>query len=337
MFMSNIRPELELCEFSARGVEFLLETGERRFVPWRSVISMGFLAGAQMAIGGVLVCTGFGATVGMGIITEGTADLFNAYRAYSTRQFSWSDYAKQKAVSLAISAVSMGWDKIKDAGKGAQNLIVGLEKEAIEQTGTRLIINGKAVSETVKTTASSLKSLAWKQTITSVGEAGAREILNKAADGLSHYAMDQLKPQIASSIQQKVQNKFYGSDLMPLLRKMYALDAIKNEGTNQKNKYDHKKQSTELKSRINTEVAKTLNPENNWLRKQWDSVGGPLCKGILSSSESLGGPFSMGMRIWGTLNGLHQLSTIIDTTHKDLSKRLSIINKETLTTSKILA
>ncbi len=85
MFMPQIRPELELCEFSARGVEFLLETRELRFIPWRSVASMAVLAGAQMAVGGVLVCTGFGATVGMGIITEGAADVFNAYRAYRTR------------------------------------------------------------------------------------------------------------------------------------------------------------------------------------------------------------------------------------------------------------
>ncbi|CAF4318070.1 unnamed protein product, partial [Rotaria magnacalcarata] len=50
-----------------------------------------------MAVGGILIASGFGATVGLGLITEGAADFFTAYRAYSTRQFSWSDYGKQKA------------------------------------------------------------------------------------------------------------------------------------------------------------------------------------------------------------------------------------------------
>ena len=108
LFMDETRPVLELAEFAARGIEYLLEINEKRFVPWRSVIAVGALAGIQMAAGGVLIATGFGATVGMGLITEGAADIFTAYRAYSTRQFNWSDYMKQKAVSLVISAVCMG-------------------------------------------------------------------------------------------------------------------------------------------------------------------------------------------------------------------------------------
>lgn len=74
-----------------------------------------------MGLGMALICTGFGATLGMGFITEGVADLYNAQRVYSTRRFVWSDYLKQKAVSLTISAVSMGWSKLKDAAKGVAN------------------------------------------------------------------------------------------------------------------------------------------------------------------------------------------------------------------------
>ncbi len=79
-----------------------------------------------MIAGGILIATGFGATVGMGLITEGAADIFTAYRAYSTRQFSWSDYSKQKAVSLVISVACMGLQGIKDAGKGAKNILFGV-------------------------------------------------------------------------------------------------------------------------------------------------------------------------------------------------------------------
>ena len=77
-----------------------------------------------------LIATGFGASVGMGLITEGIADMFTAYRAYSNRQFCWGDYAKQKAVSLAISAVSMGYSKLKDAGKGVKNAVQSVGTES---------------------------------------------------------------------------------------------------------------------------------------------------------------------------------------------------------------
>jgi len=79
-----------------------------------------------MATGGVLIATGFGFTVGMGLITEGAADIYTAARAYSTRQFSWSDYAQQKAISLVISVACMGMQSIKDAGKGIKNIAVGV-------------------------------------------------------------------------------------------------------------------------------------------------------------------------------------------------------------------
>jgi hypothetical protein len=61
-----------------------------------------------MAAGVVLIATGFGASFGMGLITEGAADIFTAYRAYSTRQFTLKDYIKQKAVSIIISVACMG-------------------------------------------------------------------------------------------------------------------------------------------------------------------------------------------------------------------------------------
>ena len=67
----------------------MLEINEKGFVPWQSMISIGAIASIQMAAGGFLVATGFGATAGMGLITEGAADVFTAYRAYSTRQFNW--------------------------------------------------------------------------------------------------------------------------------------------------------------------------------------------------------------------------------------------------------
>ena len=78
---------------------------------------------------------------------------------------------------------------------------------------------------------------------------------------------------------------------MNLVRKMHALDSIKK--------------SQNLQGKINKIIAETIKPEHNFWRKQWDSIGGPLCKGILSDQKYLGSTFSMGFRILSTLNGMY--------------------------------
>ncbi|CAF4935494.1 unnamed protein product, partial [Rotaria sp. Silwood2] len=116
-------------EFFGRGIEYLLEISEKNFIPWISISIVAGIAAVQMAVGGALVATAFGASVGMGLITEGAADFFFAHRTYSTRQFSWSDYGKQKAISLTISAASMGISAIKDAGKGVKTIFTATTEE----------------------------------------------------------------------------------------------------------------------------------------------------------------------------------------------------------------
>ena len=80
----------------------------------------------------------------------------------------------------------------------------------------------------------------FKQVTTSVAEAGAREVLNSAASQGTGFLLNQFKPLLASSIRLKVENKFYGSELIPLLRYMFALDVLKK--------------SKNLSKRINHEV-----------------------------------------------------------------------------------
>ncbi|CAF4777886.1 unnamed protein product [Rotaria sp. Silwood1] len=276
LFMSDSKPDLELSEFSGRGIEYLLEISEKRFIPWLSVASVAILGVVQIAVGAALICTGFGATVGMGLVTEGAADLFTAYRAYSTRQFSWSDYGKQKAVSLVISAVSMGFSSIKDAAKGAQTVVTGAGQELLEQAGTKLITSGKSAGTTLIQTGKNLKSLAVKFTGVTIGEAALREGLNKIVDIGSNFVLEQMKPQISASIQNRVNSKFTESDLFKIVRKMYAIDLMSRK--------------QQMKGKIHRIVIEIINPEHSFWRKQWNSIGGPLCKGMLSSVEKIRSP-----------------------------------------------
>ncbi|CAF0762503.1 unnamed protein product [Brachionus calyciflorus] len=317
LFMNNFIPSNELIEFSVKGIEYLLDISEKRFIPWRSICIVAALGTLQVIAGGILIATGFGASIGMSFISEGLADMFTAIRAYSSRQFSWTDYCKQKAVSLVISAISAGYGKIKDAAKGASTLTSEVTKEGLEQAGTQLVQNGKSVGQQMMQTGKNLKSLAFKYTGVKAGEAVAREGLNNGVQYLTNLSLDLLKPQISQAIQHNIRNKFCAPELVCLLRKMHAIDTLTK--------------SKLLQGKVDKIVLDAMNPERNFLRKQWSSIGLPLLKGVLSSSDKYGSAISMSFRIWGTLQGLNELRTIIDYIYAELVTKLSQIDKNSMT------
>ena len=143
-----------------------------------------------------------------------------------------------------------------------------------------------------------------------------------AAEKLSHYALEQFKPQISRLIQNKVYTKFCYSNLMSLVCKFHALDSISN--------------SLHLKEKVDKIVAETVNPEQNFLKKHWDSIGGLLCKKLLSDSKYLDRQFDIGIRMIGTLNGMNQIIFIVDNVYDQLVKKLSQIDKETLSMPQLL-
>ena len=125
LFLDATKPNLELSEFSARGIEYLLEVNERRFIPWRSIITVGALASLQMALGGALVATGFGATVGTWSYHRRVSQYIDCSEdiSYSTI-YMIPDYCKQKASEVLPYLLSMGMQALKDAGTGIKNIAV---------------------------------------------------------------------------------------------------------------------------------------------------------------------------------------------------------------------
>ena len=234
LFASGQIPHAELAELAARGIEYLLEIGEKRFIPWRSICAVAVIGTLQIVAGGILIATGFGDSVGMSLISEGISDLLYAYRAYSSRQFDWGDYAKQKAISIIISVSTMGLSKFKDAGKGVSNLVSGeaatLAKEATKEVGeaaaTQFITNSKTVGKEILKTGTNLKSLAFKFTGVKLGEAVVREGMNSGVQYLTNLTLDTFKPQICQEVQHKVQSRFCDVKISFLLKKMYTLDAV---------------------------------------------------------------------------------------------------------------
>jgi len=326
LYMTGAIPNLELAEFAAKGIEHFIEINERQFVPWRSVVAVAILGACQIILGGVLIATGFGSGVGMGFITEGLADMFTAYRAYSTRQFHWSDYCKQKAISLVISAVSMGYSKFKqgvqDAAKGIETIVTGVGKEALEQAGTNVVSNFSTVGQTMIKTSKNLKSIAFKYIGVKAGEAAAREGLNSGIQCLSNFSFELIKPKICEAIQSRVRSSFCNTELMSLLRKMYAIDLTTS--------------SNQLQSRIEKIVSDTINPQHDFARQQWNSIGLPLLKGVLSDSSKFGSCGSMSIRIIGTLNGLNHLGVLIENVVGELVAKLRLADRNSMTIGLVL-
>lgn len=330
LFMKDQMPLMELAEFAAKGIEYLLEISEQRFVPWYSIATVALLGCVQIVVGGILIATGFGATVGMSLISEGISDMLYACRALINRQFDWIDYAKQKAVSIAISVFSAGISKFKDAGKGAANLVSGevsalaqeASKEAAEAAATQFVTQGKTIGKEMLKTGKNLKSLAFRYTGVKAGEAIVRESMNYGVQHLLNMSMDIVKPYISDHIQERVKSKFCNPELNVLLKKIYALESVFG--------------SKFLQNRINKIYTDALNPERDFMSKQWSSVGLPLMKGILGTSEKHGSAISMCFQIVATLKGLHAIQTIIDTVHKEVSKKLLQIDHDEFTMNLIL-
>lgn len=214
----------------------------------------------------------------------------------------------------------LGLKKLKDAVKGASNLISGPGNRVIENAASNLVnTSKKVVAETIKETSKNLQSLTLKYIAVKTGESVTREGLNSLVGLLSNMSMDLVKPHISDSIQSSIKTKFSNYELMNLLRKMYAIEMTKSA------------QSQKLQSRIDTIISDIINPDSSFMQRQWNSIGDPLLKGILSDEKYLGGVFSMGVRIWGTLQGLKEIYIIINRVFDELLKKLSELDRNSMT------
>ncbi|CAF1535234.1 unnamed protein product [Rotaria sordida] len=215
----------------------------------------------------------------------------------------------------------MGISSINNAGKGIQNVVQGVGQEVLEQAGTKVITDGKTVGQILVQSGNNLKSLALKQIGVTIGENILKESLCKVANITSNFTLEQFKPHISASIQRKVSSKFSESNLWTLVRKMYTIDSLNKD--------------QKFKEKINQIVIEILN-RKSFFRKQWESIGDPLCRGILSNANRVNNPAGMGIRILGTLNGIYQITVIIDNAHKQLFEKLSQIDQDILSMENIL-
>lgn len=303
-YCSDRLPLMELRELSARGVTLIVTFNELKFVPWGSVLTIAGLAAVQAAAGGVLITTGFGASLGMSLINEGMSDLVAAHRIYNTREFSWSQYGTQKAISLTISAVSLGMSGLKDGAKGIGQLVQGGVSDSVVQAGKSVATGQMLLNTTIEHAGKNLQSLALKQVGISVVETGGRIALKSLADSLTDFCFEQVRDGISKKVQTNVNLYF----LKPEFKKLLSFHFVLNKKV--------------LENKLLSIVNSTTNPKSSVWHQQWNSIGLPLCQGILSSPQFLGSTVSRLVMVTGFITGLKELNVIIDKVCLEILKNL---------------
>ncbi|XP_047737962.1 uncharacterized protein LOC125178388 [Hyalella azteca] len=324
LFTKGSAPAYELDQFAARGLEHIIELNEKLFVPWRSVAAVAALGISQIIIGSVLIAIGLGSPFGWGIVTEGASDLPMAFKAYKTRQFNWRDYSKQKTVSLAISAATMGinyWETGLNAASSAVFSEVG--REVMEQAGVQVVVNRKLAGQVVLNTSKNLKSLAGKA-CRKAAMAVAKECTSTAIQHLSDFSFALLKPKICESVQSKVTSAFKRHpELVIILRQLNAIDRVAK--------------SHRLQIKVDNIVKKTSSIViTDFMKNENVSICSPLIKCVLSDSNMNGGNASIPTKVITTLNGLHQVNILADKIIEALLTKLRVFDAYSSTISLIL-
>ncbi|OXA45069.1 hypothetical protein Fcan01_20079 [Folsomia candida] len=246
-------------DYRNRGIYLLHTFTEKKFIPWRSIFAVCGIATAQMLLGAVLIYTGFGATVGMGLITEGIADFITAYRTYRSREFTWSQYRSQKVISIAISVVSGGLSYLKNAAKGA-TIVESAATEVAEQIATSGV--SKVTTAKVGVGATQIFQDIGRVAVHEMGREGLHMTVNAGSDLALRALEGTIREKLERTMTQQIQDN---SPLLRMLAYYHALDCI--TGQNILEKY------------IRNILDVLMSPSNN----EMDQVYANLSNSFLSS------------------------------------------------------
>lgn len=144
----NIASKGTINQIKEAGLIQFYELNSKPPTPWLSIATVAGLGLAQATAGALITVfsCGVAAQIGVGLIAEGVSDLIAATQAAITGNFSWAQYAVQKAISMAVSIACIGLSALKAGAKAAKEGLV---------TGCRALKN---------VTVNGFKSLAGKIT-----------------------------------------------------------------------------------------------------------------------------------------------------------------------------
>ncbi|CAF1411613.1 unnamed protein product [Adineta steineri] len=111
----------ELKFFEGLGLDkFLIIEEDKSWWDWRA-FAVAMIGLAQVIVGAALITFGL-VNIGGALIAEGISDMVYATMAGLSGNFSWKDWAIQKAISLSLSIMSAGLGKLASTGSTAAKL-----------------------------------------------------------------------------------------------------------------------------------------------------------------------------------------------------------------------
>lgn len=201
----------EIEEYKNNGFQGTFKITEIVPVDWWSVIGVALIGLGQLVGGAALAVftLGAGASIGMGMMSEGVSDLITAVKdGIINRDFSWAQWGIQKAISMAVSLVCAGMGAIKDAAK---TVVAGVKATA------------SAVKEGVTQTVKEGWKLAAKSMGIAIAKGVAKETVNTLVDyGIQQLAMPAIEENLTKSVAPKIEEALLAN---PNVEKMLKIDS----------------------------------------------------------------------------------------------------------------
>lgn len=219
-------PSTVITEYINNGYIFVYNMAERSPLPWKSMCLVTTLGVLQIAAGFSLMAatSGFLANFGLGLATEGVADILRVVTAGYTRSLSMGSYVAQKSLSMTISLITAGY-----AACSAPSTSSNMTQEAVN-----------VVDEAARTVRKGLAqvSLAARHVAIQAGENVVNEGVRAVCLQMSAKGAVLMQPAIIKSTNSIVKKKLLSGDCRSVLQKVFSMDQFVYQ--NERNYYEEK-------------------------------------------------------------------------------------------------
>ncbi|CAF3770075.1 unnamed protein product, partial [Rotaria sp. Silwood1] len=209
-FFSDVnKPALDIIEFKESGFLGFFQLTQKEPTPWLSIIAVGLLGIAQAVVGAALIVFTAGAAIQIGtmLLSEGIGDMITAIKSAIIGEFSWEEYAIQKAISIAITIATCGMPALKETGQGIKSGLKGCVN-IVKSTA----VGGK---ELVGQFTKEGWVLVGKQIGQAFVKAGTKEILKTVLDKtILAQLSKRINEEISEHIQERVNNEIKDNQII---------------------------------------------------------------------------------------------------------------------------
>ncbi|CAF4723678.1 unnamed protein product [Rotaria sp. Silwood1] len=209
-FFSDVnKPALDIIEFKESGFLGFFQLTQKEPTPWLSIIAVGLLGIAQAVVGAALIVFTAGAAIQIGtmLLSEGIGDMITAIKSAIIDEFSWEEYAIQKAISIAITIATCGMPALKETGQGIKSGLKGCVN-IVKSTA----VGGK---ELVGQFTKEGWVLVGKQIGQAFVKAGTKEILKTVLDKtILAQLSKRINEEISEHIQERVNNEIKDNQII---------------------------------------------------------------------------------------------------------------------------